>query len=321
MKIEAALAAFSPCSDRFVTKGYREDKSLKAQLEEASKVDGLDGVAFNYPTQFTDPVKLKNLVEEFDLEIGTVCADVYTQATWKYGSLASENSEDRKRAVQLIKDALDVAYELQAADVLLWLAHDGYDYPFQDNYARSWNYIIEGIREAAQHRDDVKLTIEYKPKEPRTHLYVSTVGKSLLICEEINLPNLGVVLDLGHSLFAYENPAESIALLNRYNRLFHIHLNDNYREWDDDLLLGSVHFWETLEFFYWLNEVGYDGWYTIDIWPRREDGMKALNASVKRIRWFKALAENLPSEEIKRLQKENKTMDILELVRGCLGTG
>ncbi len=103
--------------------------------------------------------------------------------------------------------------------------------------------MVEGLREAASYRRDVNLTIEYKTKEPRTYQYISNAAKSLLLCEEIGATNLGVVLDLGHSLFAGENPAESVALLERYKRLFHVHLNDNYRSWDDDLLLGSVHFW------------------------------------------------------------------------------
>lgn len=60
---------------------------------------------------------------------------------------------------------------------------------------------------------------------------------------------------------AYENPAETVALLKRYgDKLFHVHMNDNYRYWDDDMIVGSVHTIETLEFFYWLQRTGYDGW-------------------------------------------------------------
>ncbi|MGI6113727.1 MAG: sugar phosphate isomerase/epimerase family protein [Mahellales bacterium] len=319
MKIEAAGAAFSPCGDRFVPTGYREGLEFKRQLGKLSKIKGLKGVPIMYPMDFDDPVKLKATLKEFDLEVATVCPDTYTEACWKDGTLASRDPSIRKKIIRRIKDSMDFCHEVNGADILLWLAHDGYDYPFEDDYRTRWDYITEGLREIASYRDDVKVTIEYKTKEPRTHQYIATVGKSLLLVQEINLPNLGVVLDLGHSLFAGENPAESVALLDRYKRLYHIHLNDNYRGWDDDLLLGSVHFWETIEFFYWLNKINYDGWYTIDIWPTRIDGMKALQESVTRTIGFMNLAKNLPYEEIKKIQEKNATMDLMELLRSvCL---
>jgi xylose isomerase len=55
--------------------------------------------------------------------------------------------------------------------------------------------------------------------------------------------------------------AEAVALLKRFgNRLMHLHLNDNYRATDDDMIPGSVHTLEWVEFFYWLDRTGYDGW-------------------------------------------------------------
>jgi len=97
------------------------------------------------------------------------------------------------------------------------------------------------------------------------HSLISTVGKALLIAEEIELDNVGVNMDTGHALMGFENLAESAVLLHRYKRLFYLHLNDNYRDWDYDMIVGGVHIWETLELLYWLNKLGYDGWYTLDL--------------------------------------------------------
>ena len=33
------------------------------------------------------------------------------------------------------------------------------------------------------------------------------------------------------------------------DKLFHVHMNDNYRLWDDDMMVRFVHFIEYLEFF------------------------------------------------------------------------
>ena len=52
---------------------------------------------------------------------------------------------------------------------------------------------------------------------------------------------MGILLDIGHSIVAQENPAEAAALINRYKeKLFYVHFNDNYRYWDDDMMAGAV---------------------------------------------------------------------------------
>jgi len=315
MKIEASGASFSSCSDRFVVSGYRRGLSPMEQLDELAKIDGLTGIPILYPLEFESVDMIKNRLAEMGKKVGTVAPDTYIDPIWKDGTLTCRDPKIRNKMIRIIKESMDLCHELDASDVLLWLAHDGYDYPFEDDYEVRWGYLLEGLYEVASYRSDVKVTIEYKTKEPRTHQYISDIGKSLLICQELNLPNLGVVVDIGHSLFGGENPAEAVALAARYNRLFHIHMNDNYRSWDDDLLVGGVHFWETLEFFYVLNKVGYDGWFTIDIWPSRVDGFKALQESVKRVEMFAEMAKKLPHDQIKRLQDENKTMDIMEILR------
>jgi sugar phosphate isomerase/epimerase len=316
MKIEAGGAAFSPCGDRFVPEGYRTGLSPEQQMEGLAKIRGLSGVPVWYPSPLAaDVPKLLKMMKQVNLKVATVSPDTYTSAHWKDGTLASRDPKIRNEMIRLIKDSMDFCHDVDGSDVLVWLGHDGYDYPFEDNYQTRWEFIVESLKEITSYRSDINVTVEYKTKEPRTHQYISTVSASLLLCQEINLPNFGVVLDLGHSLFAGENPAESVALLDRYKRLYHVHLNDNYRSWDDDLLLGSVHFWETLEFFYWLNKVGYDGWYTIDIWPTRLDGLKALQESVDRTVYFMELAKGLPYDEINRMQAENNTMDLMTLLR------
>ena len=56
---------------------------------------------------------------------------------------------------------------------------------------------------------------------------------------------MGVTIDVGHSLEAYENVSEAACAAMSRGRLFHFHMNDNWRLWDDDMIAGSVH---TIEF-------------------------------------------------------------------------
>jgi hypothetical protein len=51
---------------------------------------------------------------------------------------------------------------------------------------------------------------------------------------------------------AGENVAEAAVMLSMYgDKLFHLHFNDNYRFWDDDMIVGSVHFVEYVELLFW----------------------------------------------------------------------
>ncbi len=315
VKLEASLAAFSPCNDRFVPEGYKRGLSLEEQLEIISGIRGIQALPMLYDDKTMAPDKMKALLDGYGLRVGTVCADNYTTANWKNGSLANRDAKARREIVKRTQEAMDYCAACGGVDVMLWLAHDGYDYPFEDDYAVRWGYISEALHEIAAYRSDINLTVEYKKSEPRAYQYLSGISKTLLMCEKVGLPNLGVIIDIGHALFGGENPAESVALAQEYGRLFHIHLNDNYRQADDDLILGTVHLWETLEFFYQLDTVGYDGWYVIDIWPGRVDGIAASQEFVDRANALMDIAKSLPKEQIQRMQADNDAIGLLKLVR------
>ena len=50
-----------------------------------------------------------------------------------------------------------------------------------------------------------------------------------------------------------------------------MHFNGNYGEWD--MIPGTVRFWEHIELIFWLRELGYDKWYSIDITMPRGDAI------------------------------------------------
>ena len=74
-----------------------------------------------------------------------------------------------------------------------------------------------------------------------------------------------------------------MALLKSFgDKLYHVHMNDNYRLWDDDMMLGSAHLSENLEFFSWLKRTEYDGWVSIDQFPYREYGLRGRKKAFAR---------------------------------------
>jgi sugar phosphate isomerase/epimerase len=315
-KIASGFAPFSPCVDRFNTAGYRPPMTLEEQFDAASRIEGFTGVCLDYPYQFTDPAVVRSLLKKTGLAFATLEIGLYPDAKWKNGTYTAADPGIRRDAIQMSQEALDVAAELGAADVLMWPGQDGFDYPFQADYPKFWGLLVDAIGEVASHRPDVKIAIEYKKQEPRANCYVRNAGVLLSLLHEIGLENVGGCIDLGHSLAAGENPGEAAALLHRAGKLFQVHLNDNYRDWDHDLIIGSVTFWETLEFFYWLRRSGWDGWNILDIFPYRLDGAASLQEGVNRTIRFMQLAERIAT---RGLQESLARADVLAASRELWG--
>jgi xylose isomerase len=114
---------------------------------------------------------------------------------------------------------------------------------------RLWRMSMDGVGELASQNPDLKFVIEYKPREPRVHMSYDSVARTLLGIEKIGLPNVGILLDFGHSLYGGESPADAAQLAIDHGRLFGMDVNDNMRGWDDDMVAGSVHPIELFEFF------------------------------------------------------------------------
>ena len=134
--------------------------------------------------------------------------------------------------------------------------------------------------------------IEYKPREPRNKIIFPNAARTLLGIQQVGLDNLGILLDFGHSLYGLETPADAAQLCIDHGKLFAIDVNDNFRGWDDDMVVGSVHLVETFEFFHTLRRNNWDGVWQLDQFPFREDSVAAAKAA---IRFLKALHGALDS--------------------------
>lgn len=320
-KYAAILGGFGSCSDRFVGSGYSESKTLRELFDCAAMVEGLKGIELVSTWHITESNVefIRHELERTGLQLVSIIPDHFGEAKWARGSFVSRDSTIRNEAVRLTKMMMDIAAELGGNTVSLWPGQDGYDYPFQDDYIQADRYLVDGIRECAAYRQDVRVAVEYKIKEPRTHSYISTVSRALLMVNEIGLDNVGVTIDFGHSLNCYENPAEAVALLKVYgDKLFHLHLNDNYRLWDDDMIVGSIHTIEYLEFLYWLDRTGYDGWFSMDQYPYREDGKRAIQESIKWTETLYMIMDKMGRENIERVIDTGDATEVSRLIREAL---
>jgi xylose isomerase len=320
-RYSAILSVVGSCCDRFLSSGYSDPFSIEEMFNRVSAVKGITGVElvgdWHITTQNVSFIK-EQLVRT-GLKLVSIIPDHFGKREWAKGAFSSKDKKIREKAVEHTKELIDAAVALGCDLISLWPGQDGYDYGFQGNYIDEREWIEEGIRECCRYRKDVKISIEYKLKEPRTHSYIANVAQTLLMIKEINEENCGVTIDFGHALVAYENPAESVALCKKYgNKLFHIHMNDNYRYWDDDMIVGSVHTLEYIEFLYWLRRTGYDGWISIDQYPYREDGKEALRESIEWLFALEEIVNKIKEDEIEELYKSGNACEVNRYLRQLL---
>jgi xylose isomerase len=77
-----------------------------------------------------------------------------------------------------------------------------------------------------------------------------------------------------------------------------LHFNDNYSEWDWDVIPKTFRFWEHLELIFWLRQLGYNKWYSIDITMPRGDAIQICQQSVVNIQRLCRLMGKLDRDQI-----------------------
>jgi len=318
LRFSANVNTFNACADRYVLSGYGQRLTTEELITAATRVKGLTGleVVGFWHVNDDNVLQVNRRIRDAGFQVTCVTPDIWASARWGKGSFASNDPQVRRAAVQEVKKSMEWARQMDCKVVDLWFGQDGYDYPLQADYLAAWDRLIEGTIECAEHLPEVNLVIEYKPKEPRTHCFIGTVGKTLLLLEKVNKANVGAMIDVGHSLMAYEVAAESAAMLQHFgNKLFYMHFNDNWRLWDDDMTVGMVHTVEMLELLYWLDRINYEGWYALDIFPYREDGVCAATESIRWIQGLHDLLDKIGRERIAEVIANGDAMGASALVR------
>lgn len=272
---------------------------IRDLVRRASLVKGLDAVVFNFP-EHLDKVsieEIKQAVAETQLEVRGVNLR-YPEPLFTNGAFTNPDPEIRSAGIRLTCDAVDACRQLGANHVVIWLGNDGFDYPFQMDYGQAWAWEVAGIQAVADYAEDIQISIEYKPSEPRRYSLLRDVGTTLLAIRDCDCTNLGVTLDFCHMLMAGENPATAAALCINQGLLYGIHLNDGYGQLDDGLMIGSVNLAQTLELIYQVTHSAYDDVIYFDTFPVREDPVRECEANIQRLAWMVRTTEALDRAKV-----------------------
>ena len=319
-KYSVILGNLGNTCDRFLSSGYKDQPAKEKMLEQAASIGHVSGIELVGSWDITESnvSEIKKLLGQTGMECGSIIPDHFAQKRWGNGAFTSRDTGTRKAAVAATKEMIDAAVEIGCTLINIWNGQDGYDYPFQGNFDEAHAWLLEAITELADYNPDIRIALEYKPQEPRNHSFFASAANTLLFALETKRDNVGVTIDTGHAMMGGENMAESAELLLRYGKLFHMHFNDNYRNWDNDMIVGSIHHVEYLELLYWLRKYGYSGWYSMDQYPYREEAAEALSASIETLVELEKKIDRIGMSSIAELIRRGKATDINHTMRKLL---
>lgn len=299
LKLGIITGFLSRTTDRFHE--YNSPLSLEEKFSLMKTIEGYTGVEIVYPYEVNDGKETKDALKRHGLEVAAVNVNVKAEPDFRNGGLTSNDPAIRRKAVDFIKKAKDFASQIGADKVTCCPLGDGYEFAFQYDYAQAWKHLVDAFSEAGDYNRDVPLYVEYKPSETRGRCFIDTAAKALCLLNDIQIAEMGVTLDFGHSMYGNENPAEAVSLLEASPYKYYVHINDNDGRWDWDYFCGTKHYLDYVEFLYYLQKYGYDDYFTSDTSPTRWDIKGTFEANSRMTNRIWIMLQRIDTEQLERL--------------------
>jgi xylose isomerase len=317
MMKQAIISAFlGRLRDRFCE--YQEPRSIVEKLEIMARIPGVAGAEVVHPYEVDPPQAMLEHLKRLKLEVAAVNVNVKADPAFVNGSLSSPEAAVRRKALEFIQAAKDYAVAIGADRVTCCPLSDGYDYPFHTDYRLAWERMVDVVREAAAYRPGITLFMEYKPSETRVHCLLDSAAKTLLLCHAVGSRNVGVTIDLGHSIYGGETPAEAVAQVAMSGHPFYIHVNDNNGKWDWDLMVGTCNLWAYVEVLFYLKELGYQGWITSDTSPVRQDAYETFAFNVRFTRRIWEWLDQVDRGFVRECLKRHEFLPVMKLLESAV---
>jgi xylose isomerase len=334
VKTSIGIWAFGPMITRFVPAGYQPEHGYEPEpvAEKVHRaVEGLgdlmDGYEFHYPNELS-PENLDDVRAALgpDHDIYCIAGGLHLDPRFGRGGLVNPDARLRDEARKVVREAAEFAGSL-GAHLIIWPGGEGYNYPFQTAYVEAWRWLIEGMGEAAGVCADhgVKLLLEHKNSEPAMKILMRNIGMCLYVVgklREQGHENVQINMDWQHLIMNGEHLPEYAALLASDGLLGHLHANDGWGTFDDDNMVGTVRFMETLELALELRRCGYGSGgerLGFDLYPYTEDQVGAVKRSLLQWQFIDGVAAKIDDAALREAQQAKDAVRAYELVYAALG--
>jgi xylose isomerase len=232
---------------------FHDDDVVEADLDPAATMRGV--------------AKVRKMLEGEGLFCEFIAPRLWEHPRTIDGAFTSNNTGERKYAIERSKRAVDIADALGCRDIVLWLAREGTCIREAKDPIASVGRIVEAINALLDHHGGIRILGEMKPNEPMDQAYLPTVGHFLgLVPRTADPTRVGTLIESAHSILAGLDPSDDMAYALWLGKLWSVHLNDqNGLKYDQDKTFGSVDLRRAFNTVWVLERGGYDGCIGLDV--------------------------------------------------------
>ena len=221
--------------------------------------------------------EVKRLMASTGIKATAATTNLFYHRVFKDGAFTSHDPKVRAYAVQKVMANIDVAAELGSEVYIFWGGREGAEVdvgkdPIEaaKRFREALNFLCEYVLDQNY---KMVFSIEPKPNEPRSDIYLPTAGHALAFIDTLDHPEMvGVNPEYAHIKMAGLNPLHEYALALEAGKLVDIHLNaQKPLRFDQDMSFGADNPKEALLTVKLLTDYGYAGTKAFDCHPYRTE--------------------------------------------------
>jgi xylose isomerase len=226
-----------------------------------------DLVPIDAPPSERDQIvrEFRQALEETGLVVPMATTNLFTDPAFKDGAFTSNDPHVRAYALQKTMRSMDLGAELGAQVYVFWGGREGTETDASKDPLAAAEHFRDAINFLCEYSMDqgygYRFALEPKPNEPRSDIYLPTVGSMLGFIATLAHPDMvGVNPEVAHEHMGGLNFMHAIAQAWDSGKLFHIDLNDQkFGRYDQDFRFGAEMIKQAFFVVKFLEDVGYEG--------------------------------------------------------------
>jgi xylose isomerase len=209
--------------------------------------------------------EFKQALSDHDMKVPMATTNLFFDPAFKDGAFTSNDPKVRAYAVQKTMASMDLGAELGAKVYVFWGGREGTEVDASKNPLDSIKFFRECMNFLCEYsiaQDyGYQFALEPKPNEPRSDIFLPTVGSALAFIETLDHPEMcGVNPEVAHETMAGLNFVHAVAQAMDAGKLFHIDLNaQKIGRYDQDFRFGQEDLKGAFFLVKLLEDNGYDG--------------------------------------------------------------
>ncbi|MCU0512501.1 MAG: xylose isomerase [Anaerolineae bacterium] len=209
--------------------------------------------------------EFKQALNDTGIVVPMATANLFGDPVFKDGAFTANDPKVRAYALQKVLRAIDLGVEMGASVYVFWGGREGTETdssksPLESSqrFRDALNFLCRYVRDQGY---NLKFALEPKPNEPRSDIYLPSVGAMLGFISTLDDPEMvGLNPEVAHEHMSGLNFTHAVAQAWDAGKLFHIDLNDQlFGRYDQDFRFGSVMLKQAFYLVKFLEDVGYAG--------------------------------------------------------------